>query len=168
MRKVVLNLAVSIDGFIEDAIGKFDWCFIDQDYSEGQFQRFDAVFMGRKSYELMVNRKELPMGEKKIYIFSNSMKSAEYGTVIGKDFEEEVYKIKNEAGQDIWFFGGANLLTSFLDKNLIDELQLAIHPIMLGAGKRLFEGKINRRINCQLIHAKSFSDGLVMLKYKLV
>jgi len=53
MRKIILSLAVSLDGFIENQDGSFDWCLTDQDYSEGQFERFDTVLMGRKSYELM-------------------------------------------------------------------------------------------------------------------
>lgn len=169
MRKLILNLAVSIDGFIEDVKGQFDWCFIDQDYSEGQFEQFDAVFMGRKSYDLLVERNELPIKDMKTYVFSDSLKEACHGAIIrGGNFEKEVQKIKNEDGQDIWFFGGASLLTSFLEKNLIDELQLAVHPIMLGAGKNLFEGKIHRKMNCELIDVKSYNTGLVMLKYKIV
>lgn len=168
MRKIILNLAISIDGFIEDGIGQFDWCFTDQDYTEGQFDKFDTVLMGRKSYDVMVQLNELPIKNMKTYVFSNTLKEAKYGTIIREnELEEEVLKLKNEEGNDIWFFGGAKLLTSFLEKKLIDELQLAVHPIMLGEGTSLFEGKINRRINCELSSVKSYSTGLVMLKYKI-
>lgn len=168
MRKIILNLAVSIDGFIEDGQGQFDWCFTDQDYSSGQFERFDTVLMGRKSYDLMLQRDELPIMNLKTYVFSNSLEKVKYGTIINNHrLEAEVKQLKNATGKDIWFFGGANLLTSFLEKNLIDELQLAIHPIMLGEGMKLFAGQIDRRINCELIDVKSFNTGLVMLKYKI-
>ena len=168
MRKIILNLAISIDGFIEDGIGQFDWCFTDQDYTEGQFDKFDTVLMGRKSYDVMVERNELPIRNMKTYVFSNTLKEAKYGSIIREsELVEKVLKLKNEEGNDIWFFGGAKLLTSFLEKNLIDELQLAVHPIMLGEGTSLFEGKIKKRINCELSSVKSYSTGLVMLKYKI-
>ena len=168
MRKIILNLAISIDGFIEDGIGQFDWCFTDQDYTEGQFDKFDTVLMGRKSYDVMVERNELPIRNMKTYVFSNTLKEAKYGSIIREsELVEKVLKLKNEEGNDIWFFGGAKLLTSFLEKNLIDELQLAVHPIMLGEGTSLFEGKIKKRINCELSSVKSYNTGLVMLKYKI-
>lgn len=166
MRKVILNLAVSLDGYIEDKHGEFDWCFTDQDYSDGQFDKFDTVFMGRKSYELMIKMNEIP--NMKTYVFSDTLESSEQATVVTrKDCVNEVSKIKKQEGSDIWFFGGADLLTDFLKNNLIDELQLAVHPILLGGGKRLFQGNIQERMNCSLISVKTFDTGLVMMKYKM-
>jgi len=163
-----MNLAVSLDGFIEDQNGSFDWCLTDQDYSEGQFARFDAVLMGRKSYELMQQMQELPIQGKAVYVFSNSLKKARHAFVVNsKDMVKEVMRLKSITGNDIWFFGGASLLTSFLEKGLIDELQLGVHPILLGSGTRLFEGKLIKRMNCELIDSKPYDTGLVMLKYRI-
>ncbi|QKS44937.1 dihydrofolate reductase [Paenibacillus cellulosilyticus] len=168
MRKIILNLAISLDGFIEGSDGEFDWCFSDQDYSDGQLDQFDAVFMGRKSYELMINLNEMPIKNMKNYIFSDSLDSVKYGSLIrSSNMIDEVNKIKEDPGNDIWFFGGADLLTSFLEEGLIDELQLAVHPILLGKGKNLFQGKLNERIQCTFISAKSYDTGLVMLRYKV-
>ena len=168
MRKIILNLAVSLDGFIEDQNGSFDWCLTDQDYSEGQFDRFDAVLMGRKSYDLMQEMQELPIPGKEVFVFSNSLKKAKNASIVNsKDMVREVMRLKSGKGNDIWFFGGANLLTSFLERELIDELQLGVHPILLGSGKRLFEGNLFKRMNCKLIDSKHYDTGLVILKYRI-
>ena len=76
----------------------------------------------------------------------------------------EVTRIKDEPGKDIWLFGGASLTTSLLRLNLVDEIALAIHPVILGAGKRLFE-HIPKRIHLHLTDSKRYSSGLVMLSY---
>ena len=112
MRKIVLQLAVSLDGFIEGPNGEFDWCFIDQDYGMSAFfKRIDSVFMGRKSYELAsAMESEAPSGFPKMkeYVFSNTLSKGKEGVIIVKgDIKKKVVKIKKEKGKDIWLFGGA-------------------------------------------------------------
>lgn len=75
-------------------------------------------------------------------------------------------KIKKEKGKDIWLFGGAGLATSFLNLELIDELSLAVHPVLLGGGKPLFHN-IEARINLILVDTKTYSTGLISLTYSL-
>jgi len=169
MRKVVLQLAVSLDGFIEGPNGEFDWCFTDDDYGMTNFfKRIDAIFIGRKSYELTLTMGgSAPPGFPvlKEYVFSNSLKEAEGDRIIVKgDLTEEVNKIKNEPGKDIWLFGGAALATALINLGLTDEMALAVHPIILGAGKRLFQN-IPGRIDLQLINTQTYPSGLVMLSY---
>lgn len=168
MRKIILNLAVSLDGFIEDAEGKFDWCFMDQDYGMKAFmKRVDGVFMGRKSYDLVKNMGgENPYPHIKSYVFSNTLKEAGKDVVlVSGNLENEVQKIKKQKGKDIWLFGGASLVTSFVNANLVDELQLAVHPIVLGGGKPLFQN-IAARKPFTLMEMKQYSTGLVQLLYK--
>ena len=81
------------------------------------------------------------------------------------DLGKEVDKIKSEPGKDIWLFGGASLTSAFIDMGLIDEMALAVHPILLGSGKPLFQN-IPGRIPLQLINTVTYPDGLVMLSYK--
>jgi len=136
--------------------------------SDGQFDKFDTVFMGRKSFELMVKMNEMPIRNKETYIFSNTLESTEYGTVIKSEVcVVKVLELKRKTGNDIWFFGGADLLSEFLNNKLIDEIQLAVHPILLGKGKRLFQEKLEERIKCTFLSTKSYESGLVMLKYKI-
>ncbi len=75
-------------------------------------------------------------------------------------------KIRNEKGKDIWLFGGAGLTSSLLNLGLVNELSLAVHPIILGAGKPLFS-EIKDRIHLKLSDSKNYSTGLVSLTYHL-
>jgi len=167
MRKVILNLAVSLDGFIEGPNGEYDWCFTDQDYGMKEFfKRTDAIFLGRRSYELVTKTGARYFGKRKIYVFSKTLTETKgkKAIIINTDIKAAVNKIKNEPGKDIWLFGGANLVTTFMNDGLVDELMLAVHPILLGNGKQLFQN-IEQQTKLQLTDAKTFSSGLVQLFY---
>jgi dihydrofolate reductase len=171
MRKVLLQLAVSLDGYIEGPNGEYDWCFTDQDYGMTAFyDRIDSVFMGRKSYELTQSMGDAVMGDfpkLKEYVFSTTMKEAKPEVVLIKeDIAAAVTRIKNEPGKDIWLFGGASLTTSLLNLGLVDEIILAVHPIILGSGKQLFNN-IDKRVSLTLTDTKTYSSGLVMLTYTI-
>lgn len=170
MRKIILQLAVSLDGFIEGPNGEFDWCFTDDDYGMTEFfKSIDAVFMGRKSYELTLSiGGSAPPGfpPLKEYVFSNSLDKVEGQRIlISGDLAKEVNKIKKDPGKDIWLFGGAALTSSFINLDLVDEMALAVHPVLLGAGKPLFQN-IPGRVPLQLINTQTYPSGLVMLSYK--
>lgn len=169
MRKLILGLAVSLDGFIEGPKGEYDWCYTDQDYGMSEFfKRVDALFIGRKSYELFVATESGDtswMPKMKEYVFSNTLKEVKEGaTLVAGDFEPYVKDIKNSEGKDIWLFGGAALTASLMNAGLVDELWLSIHPILLGEGKPLFSD-INDRVQLQLLGSKAYDTGLVQVKY---
>jgi dihydrofolate reductase len=168
MRKIILGLAVSLDGYIEGPNGEFDWCFNDQDYGmKAFFKRIDTIFLGRKSYELVKTMGGPPFPNKKMYVFSTTLKKADQEVfIINGDIKKEVEKIKMEKGKDIWLFGGSSLTTSFLNTGLIDEFSLAVHPILLGSGKHLFTN-ITNRIPLKLMAAQTYSSGLVSLMYQI-
>ena len=166
-RKVILNLAVSLDGFIEGPNGEFDWCFGDQDYGMKAFMKsIDSIFMGRKSYEVALKHEgKNPYPKIITYVFSSTLKEAVKGTrLVSGNLADEVQRITAGKGKNIWLFGGASLVTGFLNEGLIDELHLAVHPIILGVGKPLFQG-IKGRIPFKLKGAKTYSSGLVQLFY---
>lgn len=171
MRKVILCVAVSLDGLIEGPMGEFDWCLTDQDYGMTDFmKRIDAIFYGRKSYEMMLeagpNGNENPFTKVKSYVFSNTLSKAYADTeLISGDIASEVNALKNQSGKDIWLWGGASLTTSFLNAGLIDEMILAVHPIVLGAGKPLFKD-IDSRKHFILKSSQTYSSGLMMLAYE--
>ena len=168
MRKVILGLAISLDGYIEGPHGEFDWCFIDQDYGMSEFFRHvDASFYGRKSYELSLSMGETPPGwpQLKEYIFSTTLETVKPGaTLIKGNIQEEVLRIKNGPGRDIWLFGGAELTASLMELGLVDELWLSVHPILLGGGKQLFK-PLPHRVKLVLLETKAYETGLVSLKY---
>jgi dihydrofolate reductase len=171
MRKVILQLAVSLDGYIEGPNGEYDWCLTDQDYGmTGFLKRVDSMFIGRKSYQLTQTMEEsmmAPFARLTPYVFSSTLTEVKPGAVlIRTDLEAEVRRIKHEPGKDIWLFGGASLTASLLNAGLIDEMILAVHPIILGAGKPLFSNLPNR-VPLHLRDTKVYSSGLVMLTYTL-
>lgn len=170
MRKLILGVAVSLDGFIEGPNGEYDWCFMDQDYGIADFfKSIDSIFIGRKSYEMSLELEGGGEGFPKFkeYVFSTTLDKVKEGAILIKDnIKEEVEKIKNQKGKSIWLFGGASLTTSLMNLGLVDELSLAVHPILLGSGKPLFQN-LNGRIILKLIDSKNYSTGLVSLTYDL-
>lgn len=170
MRKVILGLAVSLDGFIEGPNGEYDWCFTDQDYGmSGFFKQIDSLFMGRKSYELAQKMGgSSPWKGITSYVFSNTLKevTGKDTRLVSGDLAKEVKALKAMPGKDIWLFGGASLTTSFINLKLVDELWLSVHPILLGTGKPLFQD-IQGRKKLILLDTKTYDTGLVSLKYQL-
>lgn len=166
-----MNVALSLDGFIEGPKGEYDWCFTDQDYGMKDFLgSIDAVFYGRKSYEMMMSADPSganPFGNFKTYVFSETLETPYPGTQLISDYlVEQVNSLKKSGGKNIWLFGGASLLDTFLRNDLVDELSLAIHPILLGEGKPLFQ-KTEGITNLTLIHSTSYSSGLVINRYEV-
>lgn len=170
MRKVIVGVAVSLDGYIEGPNGEYDWCFTDQDYGLSDFfKRIDTVFVGRKTYEMSLGMKGGGSGFPKMttYVFSNTLEKVKKGALLVKgNAEEEVKKIKAAPGKDIWLFGGANLTSYLMNLHLVDEVWLSIHPIILGGGKPLFQ-HTRERIKLRLIESKTYDTGLVSVIYQL-
>ena len=167
-RKIILSLCTSLDSFIEGANGEIDWCFTDQDYCMTDFlDRIDTIFFGRKSYEQLVREMPDAFSDKKKIVFSKTLVNDNGNPkIISDNVEREVIEILNKTGRDIWLFGGANLTTTMLNLNLVDELMISIHPLILGSGKPLFLNIENRK-KLKLMDTKSFSTGLVQLYYEI-
>ena len=175
MRKLILGLAITLDGFIEGPNGEYDWCFTDQDYGLNEFySRIDALFIGRKSYEVAQqyaesNNGELVPGMPPVteYVFSSTLKSVKQGAILIPDNTiAEARKIKEQEGKDIWLFGGASLTESLMKEGLVDELWLSVHPILLGSGKKLFQEQ-DSRTQLTLLESKTYETGLVSLRYSV-
>ena len=167
MRKIILNLAVSLDNFIEDQNGAFDWCFTDQDYGMAAFlEQTDTILLGRKSYELLLSMGDDNFPKHKKYVFSRNLDSVQSPYLLAKQpTEQAIRDILQTPGKDLWLFGGAELVASLLNAELIDECLLAVHPLFLGAGKPVFAG-LEHRVHLDLIRSKPYSSGLVQLHYR--
>ena len=177
-RKIILDLAVTLDGFIEGKNGEVDWCIMEPDMEFTHFlEQIDAIFYGRKSYELWGQyrpkdedgdaEKELweMVHAKKKYVFSKTQKTTDQqATFINENIHEEVMQLKDQPGKDIWLYGGASLITYFINAGLVDEFRLSIHPVVLGEGKPLFNA-IKQRVNVKLASTRTFSSGVVQLIY---
>lgn len=167
MRKIILSLAVSLDGFIEGPNGEYDWCFTDQDYGMSDFlKRIDAILMGRKSYEVAAAYEGAnPWEGTKTYVFSNTLTNLPDGyELVNGDIIAAIENLKQSKGKDIWLFGGAALTAALMEAGLVDEIHLAVHPILLGNGKPLFSG-ISERVKLNLADSKTYDTGLVFLIY---
>jgi dihydrofolate reductase len=169
VRKIILNLAVSLDGFIEGPNGETDWCLTDQDYGmEAFFASTDSIFMGRKSYDLIEGLPS-PFADKQIYVFTDSPFIIPNKAIIvinSKNFLKDIQAIREQPGQNIWLFGGANLLSSFIKHKLIAEFVISVHPVVLGGGKPLFSD-IKDKLDLLLLGSETFSSGLIQLKYAI-
>lgn len=167
MRKIILNLALSLDGYIEGNNGEYDWCFDDQDYGLSTFfEQIDSLLMGRKSYETLKSAGDHSFDTKHKYIVSRTLQSSSADeTILGGDFISEIRKLQTQSGGDIWLFGGAQLFNELLKEELIDEFQLSIHPLLLGGGTRLYL-ELDRRLHLELVKCEQFSSGLVQLHYR--
>lgn len=178
MKKIILDLAVTLDGFIEGPNGEIDWCILDDDMDfDGFLSTIDTIFYGRVSYDMWGNyRPDENAGPeennlwkavhaKNKYVFSSQKREDKNAVFIDSDIAETVAEIKKQDGKDIWLYGGASLIKTFIDLNLIDIYRISVHPIALGKGKPLFED-LKDRLNLQLIKANVFKSGVVQLIYE--
>jgi dihydrofolate reductase len=151
MRKIILSVAVSLDGFIEGPKGDYDWCPPPSKDEMSEFlQSIDTIFMGRKSYELAGKS----FRDKEHYVFSDTLNGNSKGVyIIRSNMLKTVGLMQQEKGKNIWLFGGARLISTFINGNMVDEMWLAVAPIILGDGKPLFEN-ISERKKYKLTESK--------------
>lgn len=178
MKKVILDLATSLDGFIEGAAGETDWCIMDDDMDfDGFLSDIDTIFYGRASYDLWgkfqpdatANAAEKKIWQevhrKKKFVFSRQSREDSDATFISSDITHRVAEIKQQGGKDIWLYGGANLIKTFVQLGLIDVYRVSIHPIALGSGKPLFD-ELKGRLALKLIKTNVFRSGVVQHIYQ--
>ena len=172
MRKVKLYIACSIDGYIATRDG--DIGFLDQvavvgeDYGYESFMKtIDTIIMGRKTYEKILSF-DMPFPHQKelVYVFSNTLTGKnEYVTFIDQDVKAFIETLKQKKGKDIFLDGGAHLIRSFLDLNLVDDMIISIVPVLLGDGIPLFLPGL-KQSGFKLVASTSFESGLVQLHYQ--
>lgn len=178
MRKVILNLAVSLDGFIEGPNGEIDWCIMEDDMGFDAFlESVDTLLYGRVSYDAWGNYQpeaQAPEAEQKMwqaihaknkFVFSRENREDDSATFISTDIPAKVQALKQQAGKDIWLYGGANLIETFIHAGLIDSYRISVHPVALGNGKPLFED-LQQRLNLRLTGTRVFKSGVVELSYE--
>ncbi|HEV7783013.1 MAG TPA: dihydrofolate reductase family protein [Chitinophagaceae bacterium] len=183
MRKIILNLAITLDGYIEGPNGEINWLVRDDKTDFGDILNEilsdkDLIFYGRVSYEKWGNFQPGEDAGQKIrdaykllhskqkYVFSTTKKDDGSGAIfISDNIKEKVTAIKEQPGKDIWLYGGAKLTTTFLKLDLIDEYRLAVHPVILGKGKPLFQN-IEDRHKLKLIDATGYGSGVTLLMYR--
>jgi dihydrofolate reductase len=161
MRKVILGLGISLDGYIARKNGAVDWLSMDWDYDfTAFFKTINVVLMGRKSWdtamEMSANKKSNPYAGMETYVFSKTLKKSgvEGVEIVSGDIKEFVENLKQKDGKHIWLSGGGKLAKSFLDENLVDEIQLGVTPLLLGAGLPLFP-ELAQEIPLRLVSSRT-------------
>ncbi len=170
MRRVVLGLGISLDGYIARLDGSVDFLFMPKDYSMGPFfKTIDTAIMGRKTYDVALRMSGGVYSNPGItsYVFSHTLAPGKRDGVVfvnesPKSFVASLLKSK---GKNIWHMGGGELARAFLVDDVIDELYLGVVPILLGEGLPLFPPGFPQR-KVRLLETKSFSRGLITLKYE--
>ncbi|HEY9811266.1 MAG TPA: dihydrofolate reductase family protein [Halomicronema sp.] len=169
MRKIILFIASSLDGYIARPSGEIDWLFTDQDYGYSDFYaNIDTILMGRKTYEQVLTFGEYPYPGVKTYVFSkkSTLSTSQDIEIITENINTFIPKLKQQKGKNIWLVGGAQIVFELINQKLIDEIILSIHPIILGEGITLFPAKITPQ-NFQLSQCQTYNTGLVQLSYHL-
>lgn len=178
MRKVILNLAVSLDGFIEGPGGEVDWCIMEDDMDFGAFlDCVDTVLYGRVSYDAWGNYQpgdDAPEAEKSMwrhlhamdkYVFSHTERKDTGATFITSGIPEAIRALRQQDGKDIWLYGGASLISTFIRLDLVDVYTISVHPVALGKGKPLFEA-LDHRLQLRCTGTRTFRSGVVELTYE--
>jgi dihydrofolate reductase len=190
MRKLILAMQVSLDGFVEAPNGDMSWMQPDDNEQwDNMFamllKNVDLFLLGRGMWadyrdywkKALVDSNFSPnevkfakLAERTPHIvFSKTLKDAgwENTTINSGDVVDEVKKIKEQPGKDIYIVGGAKFAATLIDSGLVDEYQLAVSPVILTKGKSFFQQLANRR-NIELISTKQLNMGVVILRYKQV
>jgi dihydrofolate reductase len=170
MRQVVYSVAMSLDGYIAGPHGESDWIVVDPEIDFAAiFARFDVIVMGRKTYELTRTHQAASMPGVTSFVFSRTLSQSDCrGVTVSDDPWRTIPALKEEAGKDIWLFGGGELFRSLLEIGLVDRVSVAIVPVLLGGGLPLLPDSPSRaqlRLEEERVYPKT---GTVSLEYSVV
>lgn len=168
MRRVRYRVAASLDGYIAGPNGEIDWIVQDPDLDFASvFAGFDTALLGRRTYELTLQPGAPPWPpDWRIYVFSRTLNAAEHPavTVVSTDVDRTVADLRGQAGRDIWLFGGGNLFGSLLAAGLVDQVEIAVMPVVLGGGIPLVSTGTPRS-RLALTRSERSPAGIVNLEY---
>ena len=185
MRKLVVFNNVSLDGYFSGKNGDFSWAHSGSD--DAEYQAFVAgnasgggqLLFGRITYELMANYWPTPIAAKNDpvvaegmncmpkVVFSRTMDKASWSNtrLIKGDIASEVRKMKNEPGSGMAILGSGSIVSQLAPHGLIDEYQVVLNPVVLGAGRTMFDG-IEEKLHLKLTKTRTFRNGKVFLCYE--
>ena len=167
MRPVVYSVAASLDGYISGPNGESDWIVMDPEIDfSAMFARFDTFLLGRKTYEATRGSGGGGMSGTKSYVFSTTLQQADCpGVTVSDDPAGTVTALKQQSGKDIWLFGGGELFASLLGLGLVDTVEVAVIPVILGGGVS-FSHHLPSRAELRLIEHRVYpTTGTVSLAY---
>lgn len=173
MRKVIFSLANSLDNYIARKDGAIDWIMVGEEAASVMtefWKSIDTVVIGRGTYEAVL-KSGAPFPTfpgVKNYVLSHTLKESPDKSVeiIGEDAAEFIQKLKTGEGKDIFVMGGGLVAKPLFEADLIDEVGVTIHPVLLGSGIPLFH-EINHQIDLELIKSEAFKNGCVSISYRV-
>jgi dihydrofolate reductase len=184
MRKVVMLNRVSIDGFYAGPNGEIDWFIHDPEVDKAAHEMMqpDTILFGRETYQMFESYwpqvaadPNAPEGARILanelnemtkVVFSKTLEEVawENSKLVKDDITKEVGNLKQGDGPDITIFGSGMIVQQLADEGLIDEYLIIVTPVIVGAGRRLF--KDVKKINLELLEARDFNSGNVLLHYR--
>jgi dihydrofolate reductase len=183
MRKVTLGLANSLDNYIARKDGGSEWLHWSKevaDISAKFMKTVDAILIGRKTFEVMLAFGQTSYPGARNYVLSRSMtksaslrqslaakkKSDQNVEIVHEDAAKFVSELKRQKGRGICVFGGGELAKSLFEADLIDEVVLNIHPVLLGSGIPLFH-EMKRQIDLKFLGCRKLKDGGLVVSYSV-
>lgn len=175
MRKIILYIAQSLDGYIADIDGQVGWLeeIPNPDQSDYGYQQFydsiDTTIMGFKTYEQVKSFDlEFPYAGKKNYVLTRKTNTEPDKLVdfVSSDLVDFFNKLKQSPGKNIWLIGGSGVNTFFLNNGLIDEMMVYTMPILIGDGIPLFKTS-SLRVKLGLVESSAFNSGVIFHHYSV-
>jgi dihydrofolate reductase len=170
MRRVRYAVAASLDGYIAGPKGEADWIIMDPEIDFQEiFSSFDTLLIGRRSFEAMAAAGDPLMPGMKAFVFSRTLQQRDHPTVtiVAERPKETLARIRAAPGKDIWLFGGGLLFRDLAAAGVVDSVEVAIIPVLLGGGIPLLPSPANR-VNLRLTKHKIYKTGIAVLEYAVV
>jgi dihydrofolate reductase len=168
MRRVRYSVAMTLDGYVAGPNGEIDWIVMDPEIDFAALgSSFDTMLLGRKTYEVARQQGGGPaMPGMQAYVLSSTLRQSDCpGVTVSASARDTVAKLKAAPGKDIWLFGGGLLFRSLLGMGLVDTVEVAIIPVLLGGGIRLLPDPAERAKLKLTSHRVYSKTGTVALEY---
>jgi dihydrofolate reductase len=170
VRRIRYQVAASLDGYIAGPNGEFDWIIMDPDIDfTALFNQFDTALMGRRTFEGMMQQQgSAAMPGMKTLVFSRTLRQQDHPdvTIVAESSERTLAAVREESGKDIWLFGGGSLFRSLLELGVVDTVEVAIIPVVLGGGIPLVQPPA-RQTKLKLTGHRVYKTGIVLLEYTI-
>lgn len=170
MRRVRYSVAMSLDGYIAGPAGEYDWIPTDPDIDFGAlYEQFDTVLLGRRTYEAMRGHGGGGMPGMAVHVFSRTLRPEDCpDATVSADAAATVAELKRTEGKDLWLFGGGSLFASLLEAGLVDGVELAVVPVLLGGGIPVLPAPATTR-KLRLDERRTYEKtGIVRLRYSVL